>query len=80
MTFIVNQDGIVYQKNLGAGTGTRGAGHHGLQPGRKLDEGRSGEVSDADAAAAHRRGRGQDTNTRMRAPDPQRARTARPFN
>ena len=45
MTFIVNQDGVVYQKNLGAGHRRGGPRDRRLQPGRELDQGRSGEVT-----------------------------------
>ena len=32
MTFIINQDGRAFQKDLGAGDGNGGDGHVGIQP------------------------------------------------
>ena len=37
MTFVVNQDGIVHEKDLGAGIGRRGQGDDALQSRRVLD-------------------------------------------
>ena len=45
MTFIVNQDGVVYQKNLGANTDAAARAIGAYNPGRELDQGRSGEVT-----------------------------------
>ena len=39
MTFIVNQDGAVYEKDLGPNTAGRGRQHVGLRPGFDLAEG-----------------------------------------
>ena len=39
MTFIVNQDGVVYQRDLGPETAAAGAGDRQLQPGEGLGEG-----------------------------------------
>ena len=53
-TFIVNHNGIVYQKDLGPGLGESGEADHALQPGQDLDpdERRLGEVAGGNASTA----------------------------
>ena len=40
MSFMVNHDGVVYEKDLGPGTDAAGAGDDPVQPGPQLAEGR----------------------------------------
>ena len=44
MTFIVNRDGVVYEKNLGPNTAALARGDDRLQSGRELGEGRTAET------------------------------------
>ena len=44
MTFIVNQDGVVYEKNLGPNTAALARGDDRVQSGRELGEGRTAET------------------------------------
>ena len=54
MTFIVNHDGVVYEKDLGPETRRRGAEDHEVQPGQDLAQG--GEEMTARAACFEGRG------------------------
>ena len=45
MTFIVNQDGVVYQKNLGRRHRRRGPRDQRIQPGRDLEQGGADEMT-----------------------------------
>ena len=45
MTFIVNQDGVVFQKDLGEDTATRRRRRSRLRPGQLVDRGRTARRS-----------------------------------
>ena len=51
MTFIVNHDGGVYQKDLGPGTDAAARAMTALQPGQELDPG-AGQHADRQAVMA----------------------------